>query len=108
MLILQKMILKKMPFTTFYVTTSCFSSTRFIIIPSTPELINCFTSVLFTTCFASQRRDEAFAVAVKIMIDFICRFREKIRNSISYLYTCTYLTPRVTTPITSYFPVNRV
>ena len=108
MVILQKMILKKLLFATFYVPTSCFSNIRFVIIPSTPKPINCFTSVLFTTCFTTQQVDETFAVTVKIMIDFICRFGDKARKSISYLYTCTHLTPRITTPRTSYFPFNRV
>ena len=108
MVILQKMILKKFLFTTVYVTTSCFSNIRFVTIPSSRNLVNCFTSVLFTTCFATQQVDETFAVAVKIMIDFTCRFSNKARKSISYLYTCTYLTPQVTTPIISYFPFNRV
>ena len=93
MVILQKMILKKLLFPTFYVTTSCFSSICFVITPSTPKLVNCFTGVLFTTCFATQQVDETFAVTVKIMIDFICRFSDKARKSISYLYTFTYLTP---------------
>ena len=108
MVILQKMILKKLLFTTFYVSTSCFSSISFVIIPSTPKLVNCFTSVLFTTCFATQQVDETFAVTVEIMIDFICRFTDKARKSISYLYTFTYLTPRVTTTITSDLPLSRV
>ena len=86
MVILQKMILKKLLFTTFHVTTSCFSSIRSVIIPSTPKLVNCFTSVLFTTCFATQQVDETSAVTVKIMIDFICRFSDKARKSISYLH----------------------
>ena len=102
------MIFKELLFTTFYVTTSCFSSIRFVIIPSTPKLVNCFTSVLFTTCFATQLVNETFVATVKIIIDFICRFSDKARKSISYLYTCTYLTPWVTTPKTSYFPFNRV
>ena len=93
MVILQKMILKKLLFTIFYVITSCFSSIRFVIIPSNPELVTCFTGVLFTTCFSTQEVDETFAVAVKIAIDFICRFSDKARKSISYLYTFTYLTP---------------
>ena len=105
MVILQKMILKKFLFTTFNVTTSYFSSIRFVIIPFTPKLVNCLTSVLlFTTCFAAQQ----IAVTIEIMIDFICRHSDKARKSISYLYTCTYLTTRVTTPITSDFPFNRV
>ena len=58
------------------------------------------------TCFATQRVDETFAVAVKVMIDFICRFGGKTKKSISYLYTCACLTPWVTTPKTSYFPFN--
>ena len=100
MVILQKLILKKWLFTTFYVTTSCFSSIQFVIIPSTAKLVNCFASVLFITCFATQQVDETFAVTAKIMIDFICRFSDQTRKSISYLYTCTYLTPQVTTPTT--------
>ena len=41
----------------------------------------------------TQQVDETFAVTVEIMTDFICRFSEKARKSIGYLYTCTYLTP---------------
>ena len=108
MVILQKMILKKLLFTTFYVTTSCFSSILFVIIPSAPKLLNCVISVLLTTCLATQQADETFAVTVQIMIDFICRLSDKARKIINYLYTCTYLTPRVTTAITSDFPFNRV
>ena len=99
---LQETILKILLFTTFYVTTSCFSSIRFVIIPSTLKLVNCFTSVLFTTCFATQKVEKTFAVTIKIMIS------EKARKGISYLYTCTYLTPRVTTPRTCYFLFNRI
>ena len=95
-------------FTTFYVTTSCFSRIRFVIILSTPKLVNCFTSVLFTTDFATQQVDKTFAVTVKIMIDFICRFSYKARKSINSLHTFTYLTLWVTTPMTSYFSFNRV
>ena len=94
MVILQEMILKKLLFTTFYVTTSSFFSIHFVIIPSTPKRVNCFTSALFTKCFATQQVDETFAVTVKIMIDFTCRFSDKPSKSISYLYTSTYLTPR--------------
>ena len=103
LVILQKMILKKLLFATFYVLTSCFSTIRFVIIPSTPELVNYFTSVLFTTCFATEQVDETFAVTVKIMIDFICRFSDKARKSISYLYTCTYLI----TTISYIYMINR-
>ena len=62
---LQETILKILLFTTFYVTTSCFSSIRFVIIRSTVKLVNCFTSVLFTTCFATQQANETFAVTGK-------------------------------------------
>ena len=104
MVILQKMILKKL-FTSFYVTPSCFSSICFVIIPFTPKLVKCFTSVLlFTIYFATQQ----IAVTIEIMIDFLCRLSDKAKKSISYLYTCTYLTARVTTPIISNFPFNRV
>ena len=91
MVILQKMILKKPLFTTFYVTTSCFSSIRFVTISSTHKLVNCFTSVLFTKCFATLQVDDTFAITVKVMIDFICRFSYKARKSI--LYTFIHLTP---------------
>ena len=53
-------------------------------------------------------RSLSFAVTVIIITDFIYRFSGKARKIISYLYTCTYLTPRVTTPRTPYFPFNRV
>ena len=83
MLILQKNDLKKL-FTTFYVTTSCFSKMRFVI-TSTSKLVNCFSSVLLARCFATQQADETLAVTIKIMIDFICRFCDKARKSMSYL-----------------------
>ena len=108
MVILQKNDFGKIVVYNFpVVTTSCFSSIRFVIIPSTPKLANCFTSVLFPTYFATQQADQTFAVAVEIIIDLICRFSGKAIKSISYLYTCTCLTIRVTTTITSYFPFNR-
>ena len=100
------MILKKSLFTTFYVTTSCFSRIRFEIVPFTPKRVNYSASDLFTTCYATQQVDETFVVTVKTMSDFVCRLNGKARKSISHLYTCTYLTPLVTTPITSYFPFN--
>ena len=65
MVILQKMILKKLLFTTFYRTISCFSSIHFIIIPSTLRLANCFTSALFTRCFATHQVDDTFADTAK-------------------------------------------
>ena len=74
---------------------------RFVIIASTLKLVDCFTSVLFTTCFATQQVDETVAVTIKIMIEFMCRFGGKAKESISYLYTFTYLTPRVTIPRTT-------
>ena len=70
------------------------------MISSTAKHANWFTSVFFTTWSATQQIDETFAVAFKTMIDFICRFSDKARESISYLYTCTHLTILVTTPIT--------
>ena len=51
---LRKMILKKLLVTTFYITTGRFSSIGFVIISSTPKLVNRFTGVLFATCFATQ------------------------------------------------------
>ena len=84
------MILKKLLFTTFCVTSGCFSSIRSVVISSTTRLINCFSSVLFTTSFATQQVHETFDVTVKVMIDFICRFSEKTRKKypvLEYLYT---------------------
>ena len=83
MVIRQRAILKKLLFTIFYVTITCFSSLHFGIIPSTPNFVNCFTSVLFTTCFVTQQVDGTFTVTVKTMIDFLCRFSYKARKSIS-------------------------
>ena len=74
---LKKMILKKNLSLTFYITSSCFSSIRFVIIPSTNKLLNCFPSALFTICFAAYQADEIFPVTVKIMIDFIRIFSDK-------------------------------
>ena len=75
MFILQKMILKILLFAIFYVTTSYFSSICFIVIPSTPKLVNCFIGVLFTTSFETQQVDQTFAVTVEIIIDFICSYK---------------------------------
>ena len=65
-------------------------------------------AVVETSYVTTQQVDETFAVTVEIVVDFMCRFSEKARKSISYLYTCTYLTPQVTTTITSDFPFNSV
>ena len=91
MVILQKLILKKLLFTTFYVITSCFSSILFVVIPSTPKLINCFTSVLFTTCFATQQADETFAVTVKIMIDLYIMYIYYVYIYIMYMMYIYYI-----------------
>ena len=103
MVVMQNLILKKFLLTTFYVSTSCFSFIRFIIIRSTPNLVNCFTSVFFTTCFATQQVDKTFAIAVKIIIVFVRNLVRKLER-IKYLYTCTYLT----THLTSHSPFYEV
>ena len=41
-------------------------------------------------CNSAGRCDIAFTV--NIMIDFVCKFSDKARESVGYLYTCTYLT----------------
>ena len=79
MVILQKMIL----FTTLYVSTSFFSSIRFVII----HLVINLSTVLPVYCLATQEVDETFTV--KIMIDFVCRFRAKAKKKhllLVYLY----------------------
>ena len=83
MVILQKMISKKLLFTIFYATISCFSRVRFLIIPSTPKLVICFTSIFFTTCFVTQQVDETFSVSVKVIIDFKWRFGDKAKKKVS-------------------------
>ena len=90
------MILKKLLFTIFYITPSCFSSIRFEIIPHTPKIVNCFISVLFFTRFVNQQVNKTFTVEVEIITDFIRRFSDKARNGISYVYPCPYLKSRVT------------
>ena len=90
------MILKKLLFTIFYITPSCFSSNRFEIIPHTPKIVDCFTSVLFFTRFVNQQVNKTFTVEVEIITDFIRRFSDKARNGISYVYPCPYLKSRVT------------
>ena len=56
MVILQKMILKKLLSKAFYVTTSCFSSIRFVIIPSTPKLFQASPRVCIVTREPIQSR----------------------------------------------------
>ena len=87
------MILKKLLFTTFYVTSSCFSRICFVIILSAPKLVKCI--VYHTT----QQVDEALAVRVKIMIDFLCRSSDKARKKyqlLVYLYIDLYFTHKTT------------
>ena len=92
--IMQKLILKTFLLTTFYVSTSCFSFIRFIIIRSTPNLADWFTSVFFTTCFATQQVDETFAITVKIIIDFVrnlVRKLEKVSSTCIFVHTLNLL-----------------
>ena len=92
--IMQKLILKTFLLTTFYVSTSCFSFIRFIIIRSTPNLADWLTSVFFTTCFATQQVDETFAITVKIIIDFVrnlVRKLEKVSSTCILVHTLNLL-----------------
>ena len=50
------------------ITASYFSSIHFVITPSTPKLVNCLSSVLFTICFATQQVNETFTVTVKLIL----------------------------------------